>query len=169
MIIRVSPPALPHLRPALRLAGPARPVVGFQGRRATRAFDTGLQPTPFPDQAGGLLPGLLAATRTALRPADDDELTNSKIHHDVYDTVSPPVLLGARKPEVNVADRRAKIILLAPLRCQGCLTVTGRYRYRACGIAPGGWPAPQPRKCTALATGGDCLPSRPPAEAGPIP
>jgi hypothetical protein len=63
-----------------------------------RAFDTGLQPTPFPDQAGGLLPGLLAATRTALRPAGDDELTNSKIHYDVYDTVSPPVLLGARKP-----------------------------------------------------------------------
>ena len=27
MIIRVPPPALPHLRPALRLAGPARPVM----------------------------------------------------------------------------------------------------------------------------------------------
>src|ERR1700751_3399875 len=37
MIIRVPPPALPHLRPALRLAGPARPVTGLQGRRAARA------------------------------------------------------------------------------------------------------------------------------------
>jgi hypothetical protein len=27
------------------------------------------------------LPGLLAATRTGLTPAGDDELTNSKIHH----------------------------------------------------------------------------------------
>ena len=36
MIIRVSPPALSHLRLALRLAGPARPVVGLQGRRALR-------------------------------------------------------------------------------------------------------------------------------------
>jgi len=31
MIIRVPPPALSHLRPALRLAGPARPVNGLQG------------------------------------------------------------------------------------------------------------------------------------------
>jgi hypothetical protein len=30
MIIRVPAPALPHLCPALRLAGPAQPVVGFQ-------------------------------------------------------------------------------------------------------------------------------------------
>ena len=30
MIIRVSPTALPHLRPALRLACPARPVIGLQ-------------------------------------------------------------------------------------------------------------------------------------------
>ena len=30
MIIRVLAPALPHLRPALRLAGPARPVIGLQ-------------------------------------------------------------------------------------------------------------------------------------------
>ena len=37
MIIRVSPPVPPHLRPALRLARPARPVIGLQGRRAARA------------------------------------------------------------------------------------------------------------------------------------
>src|SRR5271165_7388581 len=46
MIIRVPPPALPHLRPALRLAGPARPVVGFQGRRATRAAARGRRAAP---------------------------------------------------------------------------------------------------------------------------
>ena len=37
MIICVSPPALPHLRAAVRLAGPARPVISLQGRRAASA------------------------------------------------------------------------------------------------------------------------------------
>jgi hypothetical protein len=40
----------------------------------TGAFDAGLQPGPFPDQAASLLPGLLTATRTGLTPAGDDEL-----------------------------------------------------------------------------------------------
>jgi hypothetical protein len=46
-----------------------------------RAFDAGLRPGPVPGRAASLLPGLLAATRTGLPPAGDDELTNSKIHH----------------------------------------------------------------------------------------
>jgi hypothetical protein len=46
-----------------------------------RASDAGLRPGPFPDRAASLLPGLLAATRTGLTPAGDDELTNTKIHH----------------------------------------------------------------------------------------
>src|SRR6266513_3988920 len=46
-----------------------------------RAFDAGLRPRPFPDGTASLLPGLLAATRTGLSPASDDELTNTKIHH----------------------------------------------------------------------------------------
>ena len=44
------------------------------------ALDAGLRPGPFPDRAASLLPGLLAATRTGLPPAGDDELTNTKIH-----------------------------------------------------------------------------------------
>ena len=46
-----------------------------------RALDAGLRPAPFPDRAASLLPGLLAATRTGLSPAGDDELTNTKEHH----------------------------------------------------------------------------------------
>jgi hypothetical protein len=46
-----------------------------------RALDAGLRPGPFPDRAASLLPGLLAATRTGLPPAGDDELTNTKEHH----------------------------------------------------------------------------------------
>jgi len=41
---------------------------------SNEAFDTGLRPDPFPDRAASLLPGLLAATRTGLTPAGDDEL-----------------------------------------------------------------------------------------------
>jgi putative transposase len=46
MIIRVPAPALPHLHPALRLAGPARPVDGFQGRRTARAAARGRRAAP---------------------------------------------------------------------------------------------------------------------------
>lgn len=41
-----------------------------------RAFDAGLRRRAFPPDAASLLPGLLAATRTGLTPAGDDELTN---------------------------------------------------------------------------------------------
>jgi hypothetical protein len=43
-----------------------------------RAFDAGLRPRPFPDETASLLPGLLAATRTGLTPASNDELTNRR-------------------------------------------------------------------------------------------
>src|SRR6476659_8893614 len=44
------------------------------------AFDAGLRPDPFPDRAASLLPGLLAATRTGLPPAGDDELMSDHDH-----------------------------------------------------------------------------------------
>src|SRR6516165_10242657 len=46
-----------------------------------RALDAGLRPGPFPDRAASLLPGLLAATRTGLTPAGDDELM---LDHDLH-------------------------------------------------------------------------------------
>ncbi|MGH3430667.1 MAG: hypothetical protein ACRDQZ_24400, partial [Mycobacteriales bacterium] len=45
------------------------------------ALDAGLRPRPFPDDTASLLPGHLAATRTGLSPASDDELTKRKINH----------------------------------------------------------------------------------------
>jgi hypothetical protein len=39
-----------------------------------RAFDAGLRPGQLPNRTASLLPGLLAATRTGLTPASDDEL-----------------------------------------------------------------------------------------------
>src|SRR5947209_3200236 len=70
----------------------------------------GSDPGPFPDRAASLLPGLLAATRTGLPPAGDDELTNSKIR--CYVTASPPALLGARK---RLSDLGAPLISLNTL------------------------------------------------------
>lgn len=64
-----------------------------------RAFDTGLRPGPFPDQATSLLPGHLAATRTGLAPAGDDELTNHQTARYVTDL--PPVLPDARMHEAS--------------------------------------------------------------------
>ena len=46
----------------------------------TRAFDTALRRRTFPPDAGSLLPGPLAATRTGLAPAGNDELPTESDH-----------------------------------------------------------------------------------------
>src|SRR5271165_6158777 len=54
MIDRVPPTALPHLRPALRLADPARPLVRLQGRGTARAAAQGCRAAPPQSPAPGL-------------------------------------------------------------------------------------------------------------------
>src|SRR5260370_31289945 len=71
MIMRVSPPALSHLRAAVQLAGPARPVVGLQGRRAARPAARGRRALPhqFPAPARlGRRPVLAALIRLLPAP-----------------------------------------------------------------------------------------------------
>src|SRR5216683_6066546 len=51
MIGRVSSPALPDLHPALRLAGPARPLAGLQGCRASGAAARDCRAAPYHAQA----------------------------------------------------------------------------------------------------------------------
>jgi hypothetical protein len=46
MIIRVPAPAVPHLHPALRLAGLARPVIGLQERGIARLAARGRRAAP---------------------------------------------------------------------------------------------------------------------------
>jgi hypothetical protein len=58
----------------------------------SRAFDTALQHRAFPPNAGSLLPGFLATTRTGLSPASDDELTTTDHLQQVTSS-----LLGARR------------------------------------------------------------------------
>jgi len=77
MAFTVSNPARLSLAPPE--GGKANDAAGFAtrygpfARSPKRAFDAGLRPDPFPDRAASLLPGLLAATRTGLTPAGDDE------------------------------------------------------------------------------------------------
>jgi len=68
------------------------------------AFDAGLRPSPFPGQTASLLPGLLAATRTGLSPAGDDELTNEK--YGCLPHSPPPALLGAPHGLYNLFGER---------------------------------------------------------------
>ena len=56
------------------------------------AFDAGLRSGPFPDRAASLLPGLLAATRTGLAPAGDDELMLDQVISN-----QPPPTLDAHR------------------------------------------------------------------------
>ncbi len=68
---------------------------GPLSRSPQGAFDAGLRPDPFPDRAASLLPGLLAATRTGLPPAGDDEL-----RYQITSWFTSSVL-GARNIEAN--------------------------------------------------------------------
>ena len=49
----------------------------------TGLLTLGSDPARFQTEPPALLPGLLAATRTGLPPAGDNELTNTKIHHNL--------------------------------------------------------------------------------------
>jgi hypothetical protein len=70
MIIRVLAPALSHLRPTLRMAGPARPVIGLQGRRAARAAARGRRAAPYPSTAPARLGRPCGPSRADPAPAD---------------------------------------------------------------------------------------------------
>jgi hypothetical protein len=82
--------ALALLLRARLLLGPFR--VGLSTRQASLdaadrtvaptnvAFDAALRRRAFPPDAGSLLPGLLAATRTGLAPAGGDELADTPDH-----------------------------------------------------------------------------------------
>jgi len=76
-----------------------------------RAFDAGLRPGPLPDRAASLLPGLLAATRTGLTPAGDDELMFGSGH-----LIAPPPKRWAHDAVPPVLDMRR---FLLECRCVG--------------------------------------------------
>src|ERR1700760_4476820 len=73
------------------------------------AFDAGLRPAPFPDRAASLLPGLLAATRTGLTPAGDDELMLDQLINKHPPTLGAlwrahnSAIAGGRHPALDAA------------------------------------------------------------------
>src|SRR5437868_8505881 len=87
--------ACPYLQAAR--AHPTRSYTRHNRASPEHAGALGLRSRPFPDGTASLLPSLLAATRTGLPPASDDELTNTKKHHGATSRCHLPVLLGARK------------------------------------------------------------------------
>ena len=106
MIIRVLAPALPHLRPALRLAGPARPVIGLQGRRAARAAARGRCAAPHQSAA----PARLGRPRGPRRadPAPAREAASAPAGHP-----SPGRFFGFAAPP----DRNRCLRALEAARC----------------------------------------------------
>src|SRR5215831_3162347 len=86
-----TPSCHPHRRLSNDAAGFAPRYGPLTRSPYHRAFDTGPRRQAFPPDAASLLPGLLAATRTGLPPASDDELTSS----DQSPTRSTSTLLGA--------------------------------------------------------------------------
>src|SRR3984957_13766404 len=97
MIIRVLAPALPHLRPALRLAGPAWPVIGLQGRRAARTAARGRRTAPNQSPA----PARLGRPRSPRRadPAPAREAASAPADHPRYrPALAPP----PRRPQVDL-------------------------------------------------------------------
>ena len=99
MIDRVPTPALSHLRPALRLARPARPVIGLKGRRATRATARGRRaaPDPSPAPAGLGRPGSPLRAHPAPAPEAADAPAGHPRHRPA---LAPP----PRRPQVDLPE-----------------------------------------------------------------
>src|SRR3974390_2825156 len=87
-----------------------------------RALDAGLRPGPFPDQAASLLPGLLAATRTGLPPAGDDELTNTRKHHALRH--GAPSCSAGRTKEAHWTNTWMSARAMASMKVRYSATVT---------------------------------------------
>ena len=99
MIIRVSSTALPHLRPALRLACPARPVIGLQGRGAARAAARDRRASPDSSAAPAGLGRPRGPRRTD--PAPAGKAADAPAGHSRH---CPAVTSPSGHPEVDLPE-----------------------------------------------------------------
>src|SRR4051812_941577 len=102
---------------------------GPLSRSPTWAFDAGLRPDPFPDQTASLLPGLLAATRTGLTPAGNDELQTRTQPLDDHLLITGRTGWSTRRPKSGRARSRrlpARIRRGVRLRADRRTAVPGR-------------------------------------------
>jgi hypothetical protein len=118
MIICVPAPALPHLRPALRLAGPARPLIGVEKRGTAGAAARGRRAAPDPSAAPARLgrprspchadpaPASKAADAPARHPRHRPALAPPPDHPDV--DLPQPDRTAAGQRRDRHADRAAR-------------------------------------------------------------
>ena len=104
MIIRVPAPALPHLRPALRLAGPARPLIGVEKRGTAGAAARGRRAAPGTSAA----PARLGRPRNP-RHADPAPASTAAVAPAGHPPHRPAVAPPPDHPEVDLPqpDRTA--------------------------------------------------------------
>src|ERR1035441_6874650 len=99
MIARVPPPALSHLHPGLRLAGPARPLIGVEERGTARAAARGRRPAPYQAPA----PPGLGRPRFPRRanPAPAQKAADAPADHPRH---RAPVAPPAGHPEMDLPE-----------------------------------------------------------------
>src|ERR1700750_3210773 len=88
------------------------------------ALDAGLRPDPFPDRAASLLPGLLAATRTGLTPAGNDELMLDRGIRQLPPGAGPPPVTAVNSLAVSVPGVGSRRREPPRRRCLGQLVCT---------------------------------------------
>ncbi len=94
---------------------PASPTVVVDHQRTTWGYPPS---EPHPHRREEVLPGLLAATRTGLPPAGDDELTKTKIHHGITSRCHLPFCWahGKRSMIREVGIHHSDGLLISPRR-----------------------------------------------------
>jgi len=161
MIILVLALALSHLRPALRLAGPARPVIGLQGRRVARAAARGRGAAPRPSAAPARLGRPRRSRRAGPAPADATASTPTRQSRH-----RPALAQSPGHPQVEPSAPGPVPVLLVlivvPVRPAGqglrspSQSRVGQPGPGQKGLA-GGWrqrPGPVPRPCPVAASDG---------------
>ena len=102
---RGSAPPVPARRRRPNDAAGFASRYGPLSRSPQGAFDAGLRPGPFPDQAASLLPGLLAATRTGLAPAGDNELMSDQVKSTNHLQLPGARCFGRSASALSTTDR----------------------------------------------------------------
>ena len=112
MVSRVPPPALPDLRPALRLAGPARPLVSVQERGTAGLAARGRRAAPHQSQAPARLGRPSRHGRADPVPAR--EAASTPAGHPWY---RPSVAPSPGHQEVDLSSRRGPTASQCRDRC----------------------------------------------------